>query len=447
MKSGRAKVLHEVAGRPLVEHVVRAAFSAGAAPVVVVVGVQGEDVETRLRERLPGAPLVFVPQPERRGTADAVARARAVLPESDQDVLILCGDAPALSAATLAELLRAHRTSRASLTVLSAEMPDPTGYGRIVRGPGRRLAAIVEERDAAPRQRAIREINTGAYAARWSDLAPVLDAVRPDNTQNELYLTDAVRLLLRRRKRVGAVKCSSPAEALGVNSRRQLAEAGRVLLRAVLERLMDGGVTVLDPDATWVDDTVEVGPDTVLHPGVTLEGRTRIGAGCTIRSGVRLADVEVGDRTTILDHTVATSSVIGADCQVGPFSHLRPGAVLAERCKVGNFVEIKKSSLGAGTKASHLSYLGDATLGREVNVGAGTITCNYDGKTKNPTVLEDGVFVGSDAQLVAPVTVGRGAYVAAGTTVTKDVPSGALAISRVEQKNVEGWVERRKNKP
>jgi bifunctional UDP-N-acetylglucosamine pyrophosphorylase/glucosamine-1-phosphate N-acetyltransferase len=209
---------------------------------------------------------------------------------------------------------------------------------------------------------------------------------------------------------------------------------------------MSGGVTVADPATTWVGAAVEIGQDTILHPGVTLEGRTRIGCGCTIRSGVRLADVEVGDRTAILDHTVATSSVIGPDCVVGPFAHLRPGTVLAEQCKLGNFVETKKTTFGPGTKASHLSYLGDTTLGRGVNIGAGTITCNYDGRTKNPTVLEDGVFIGSDTQLVAPVTVGKGAYVAAGSTIIKDVPAGALGISRAEQKNVEGWVERRKNK-
>lgn len=447
MKSGRAKVLHEVAGRPLVEHVVRAALAVGASPVVIVVGAQGPEVENHLVERLPGAPLAFVVQPERRGTADAVARAREVLGGHEGDVLLLCGDAPAVSPATLADLLREHRERRAALTVLSAELPDPTGYGRIVRGAGRRLSAIVEERDATPAQRRIREINTGAYAALWPVLDPALDAVRPDNTQKELYLTDAVRLLIRRRKRVAAVACRRPAEALGVNSRRQLAEAARVLNQAVLERLMEHGVTVVDPSTTWVHDGVEIGADTVLHPGVTLEGRTRIGAGCTIRAGVRLTDVEVGDQTTILDHSVATSSVIGPGCQVGPFAHLRPGSVLGERCKVGNFVETKKTVLGAGTKASHLSYIGDATVGRDVNVGAGTITCNYDGRQKNPTVLEDGVFIGSDTQLIAPVTVGRGAYVAAGTTVTEDVPPGALAIARPKQTNVEGWVERRKNKP
>ncbi len=450
MKSRRVKVLHEAAGRPLVEHVVRAAAATGASPIVIVIGVQAEAVRERLLASLTASGdgaiaerLRFAQQPERRGTADAVARARGELAGFAGDLLVLCGDVPALPAEALARLLAEHRAARAALTVLSAELGDPTGYGRIVRDARGAFQAIVEQRDATPEQRAVREINTGTYAANWPLLDKAIDRITPDNAQGEYYLTDAVRLLLGDGERSIAVVHDHADETLGVNSRRQLADVHRALARRAAERLMDAGVTVLDPDSTWIDATVEVGPDTVIHPGVTLEGRTKIGAGCVIRAGARLTDVVVGDGATILDYTIAASSTVGPDCQVGPFAHLRPGTVLADHCKVGNFVETKKTKLGPGSKASHLSYLGDATIGSGVNVGAGTITCNYDGTHKHPTVLEDGVFIGSDTQLVAPVTVGKGAYVGAGTTVTKDVPGGALAISRTEQRNIEGWVERR----
>ncbi len=446
MKSDRAKVLHEVLGRSLVGHVVHRALSAGASPVVVVVGVQGDAVRRHLEERFPGAPLEFVVQEERRGTADAVRRAVPALRRFRGDVFLLCGDVPALPVRALRDLLRHHRRRQASLTILTAELDDPTGYGRIVRDARGRVTAIVEHRDASPEQRRIREINSGTYCARWPDLAGVLDRIRADNAQGEYYLTDAVRELIADGKTVVARVHPVPGEVEGINSRRQLAAVAAILRDQVNGRLMDGGVTILDPATTWIDDTVRVGRDTVIHPGVTLEGTTRIGRGVTIRSGCRLAGTRVGDGTTVLDHVVATDARIGTSCSVGPFTHLRPGTDIRKGCKVGNFVEIKKSVLGEGTKASHLSYLGDATLGRGVNVGAGTITCNYDGEKKHPTILEDGVFIGSDTQLVAPVRVGKGAYVGAGATVTHDVPPGALAISRAPQKNIEGWVERRKQR-
>ncbi len=446
MKSDRAKVLHRVLGRSLVGHVVHRALAAGAAPVVVVVGVQGDAVRRHLEECFPGAPLRFAVQEERRGTADAVRRAVPALGKFRGDVFLLCGDVPALPARALRELLRHHRRRRAALTILTAELDDPAGYGRIVRDARGRVTAIVEHRDASPAERRIREINSGTYCARWPDLVAVLDRIRADNAQGEFYLTDAVRELIADGKTVVARVHPVPGEVEGINSRRQLAAVAAILRDQVNARLMDAGVTLLDPATTWVDDTVKVGRDTVIHPGVTLEGASRIGKGAVIRSGSRLADTRVGDGATVLDHVIATESRIGPACSVGPFTHLRPGTDIRKGCKVGNFVEIKKSVLGEGTKASHLSYLGDATLGRGVNVGAGTITCNYDGEKKHPTVLEDGVFIGSDTQLVAPVRVGRGAYVGAGATVTQDVPPGALAISRAPQRNIEGWVERRRKR-
>lgn len=446
MKSRRAKVLHRLAGRPMIEHVVRAALAAGAERLVIVVGVQGEQVAAHLRSAFPAVPLRFAEQTERLGTADAVRRAAPGLRGFQGTVLLLCGDVPALPASALRDLLKRHRRGQAALSVLTAEPDDPAGYGRIVREKGGAILRIVEERDAAPEVRALREINSGTYCAEWPVLAAALRRITPDNAQGEYYLTDAVRLLLARGRKVLAVRHPEAAEALGVNSRGQLALLARRFNQRLIEKWMDSGVTFLDPSSAWVDDDVQVGPDTEIHPGVTLEKGTRIGRGAVIRRGVRLTGCTVADEAEILDYTVAVDAVIGPRCKVGPFAHLRPGTRLAEECKIGNFVETKKASLGRASKANHLSYLGDAAIGQGVNIGAGTITCNYDGVKKHLTTLEDGVFIGSDTQLVAPVTVGRGAYVASGTTVTQDVPPESLAISRVEQKNVEGWVERRRLK-
>jgi len=446
MRSSRAKVLHEVAGRPIIEHVVRAALGAGADPVVVVVGVQGDAVRSHLEQALPGAPLLFVEQPERLGTADAVRRAIPALPGYRGHALILCGDVPALSAAAVTQLVDRHRRARSTLTVLTAEPDDPAGYGRVVRDRSGRISSIAEEKDARPAQRKIREINTGTYCADWPALVEAIAGIRPDNAQKEYYLTDAVRLLLARRRRVYAIPHPVAAEVLGVNSRRQLAAIHRTMNERVLARLMDAGVTIVDPSNTWVHDTVAVGADSVIFPGVALEGNTVLGPSCIVRSGSRLTDCVLGRGVEVREYTIASGSSIGDDSTVGPFAHLRPGTTLGAHCKVGNFVETKKASFGAGSKASHLSYIGDAELGRDVNVGAGTITCNYDGVNKNRTVLGDGVFIGSDTQLVAPVTIGAGAYVGAGTTVTQDVPPDALALTRVDQRNIEGWATRRREK-
>ncbi len=444
MKSRRAKVLHEVAGRSLVEHVVRQALFAGASPIVVVIGVQGDSVRKQLTEALPGAPLVFVEQTERLGTGDAVGRARPALDGFDGDVLILCGDVPALPGEAVAGLLAKHRDGAAALTVLSAVLDDPSGYGRIVRAARGLIQAIVEHRDCTAAQLKIREINTGTYCAHWPSLVEALNKLKPNNSQGEYYLTDAVRLLMKRGQRCLAVIHPRAEESMGVNSRRQLAELSRILNLKTLGKLMDDGVTIIDPNATWIDSTVTIGRDTTVWPGVVLTGRTSIGEDCVIRPGCRLHDMTVGDGAELLDHVIATDSQIGSGSHVGPMAHLRPGTVLTEKCKLGNFVETKKSRFGRGSKASHLSYIGDADVGEGVNIGAGTITCNYDGVNKHKTTLEDGVFIGSDTQLVAPVTIGKGAYVGAGSTITKNVPPGALALSRTDQRNIEGWTERRK---
>ena len=446
MKSETAKVLHRVAGRPMVEHVLIAARQAGADPSVVVVGVQGSQVQARLEKFDEGGTVLFAEQKKRLGTGDAVMAARAALSRFRGDVLILCGDVPALPASALKTLVKEHRKSGAALTVLTAILDDPQGYGRIVRDGEGRIAAIVEHKDATTEQRRIAEINTGTYCADWKKLLAVLEEIRPNNAQGEYYLTDAVKLLIEKGARASAVVHGDHREAMGVNGRRHLALVGRVMREQVLGRLMDRGVTIIDPDSTFIDATVTVGRDTTIYPGVTLEGETRIGKHCVVHGGTRLRSVRVGNHTVILDGTIAVDSKIGAKCQVGPYCHLRPGTALGDECKVGNFVETKKCSLGKGAKASHLSYLGDAVIGRGVNIGAGTITCNYDGVNKHQTILEDGVFIGSDTQLVAPVTVGRGAYVGAGSTVTENVPNDALAITRVSQRNIEGWAERKRQR-
>jgi bifunctional UDP-N-acetylglucosamine pyrophosphorylase/glucosamine-1-phosphate N-acetyltransferase len=319
----------------------------------------------------------------------------------------------------------------------------PYGYGRIVRTRGR-IARIVEERDASPEVRQIREINGGIYAF---DLAPLFEALRgiaSQNAQGEYYLTDLVGIYRRRKLPVETLAVNNPQEIRGINSRTELAEVSRIVRQTKNEELMAAGVTIIDPATTYIEPDVEVGADTVIHPGVSLEGHTRIGAACEIQGHVRIVDSEIADKAVILNFCLIIGSRIAEGASVGPFAHLRPECVVGERAKIGNFVELKKTTMGPGSKANHLAYLGDATIGAKVNVGAGTITCNYDGRKKYPTVIEDGAFIGSDSQLIAPVRIGKEAYIGAGSSITEDVPDGALGIARGRQTNVAGWVERKK---
>ena len=334
----------------------------------------------------------------------------------------------------------------AAATVVTAIVDRPYGYGRIVRTKGR-IARIVEERDASPAVRQIREINGGIYAF---DLPPLFDALRgiaSQNAQGEYYLTDLVAIYRRRKLPVETLVVDNPKEIRGINSRTELAEVSRIVRQTKNEELMAAGVTLIDPATTYIDPNVEVGPDTVIHPGVSIQGQTKVGAACEIHSHVRIVDSEIADKVVIQDFCLILGSRIAESATVGPFAHLRPETVVGERARIGNFVELKKTTFGPGSKANHLAYLGDATIGAGVNVGAGTITCNYDGTTKHPTVIEDGAFIGSDSQLIAPVRIGNGAYVAAGSSITEDVPPAALGIARGRQTNVEGWVERRKTQP
>ncbi|GIW54425.1 MAG: bifunctional protein GlmU [Nitrospiraceae bacterium] len=462
MKSKLAKVLHTVAGRPMILYVVELAERLAGAGVAVVVGHQAGRVRALLESRLTGdrtaSRTAIVEQPEQLGTGHAVLQAKPVFSASPRErpaaFLILNGDTPLLTEATVRELLRVHETDKATVTILTAVLDDATGYGRIVRSnpvgdnrPGLldcRVLKIVEDRDASPEEKRLREVNVGTYVVDGGFLFEALNTLHPHNAQREYYLTDIVSLAVERGLRVSTVTLSDPDEGLGVNTREQLARAERAMRRQIRERWLDAGVTMRDPATTWIDAGVVIGPDTVLHPNVTLEGSTVIGEDCVIRSNVRLTDCVLGNRVEILEHCVLREARLEDDTTLGPFVHLRPGTVVRRKAKVGNFVEMKNTDLGEGSKANHLSYLGDTTVGKGVNIGAGTITCNYDGVRKYRTVIEDDVFVGSDTQLIAPVTVGRGAVVAAGTTVTQDVPADALAIARVPQVNREGWAARRR---
>jgi bifunctional UDP-N-acetylglucosamine pyrophosphorylase/glucosamine-1-phosphate N-acetyltransferase len=440
MKSRLPKVLHPLAGRPLIEHVLKTAAAISPSTVTLIVGHAADTVQTSIGIR----PKVdFVVQEPQLGTAHALQQAEARLAGREGTVVLLSGDVPLLTSATLRRLIETHQGAHAAATVVTAIVERPYGYGRIVRTRGR-IARIVEERDASPEVRQVREINGGIYAF---DLPPLFDALRgiaSQNAQGEYYLTDLIAIYRRRKLPVETLVVDNPAEIRGINSRTELAEVSRIVRQTKNEELMAAGVTIIDPATTYIDSDVEVGADTVIHPGVSIEGQSRIGAACEIQSHVRIVGSEIGDRSVIHNFCLIIGSRIAESASVGPFAHLRPETVVGEGAKIGNFVELKKTTFGPGSKANHLAYLGDATIGARVNVGAGTITCNYDGTHKHPTVIEDGAFIGSDSQLIAPVRVGKGAYVAAGSSITEDVPAGALGIARGRQTNIDGWVERKK---
>jgi len=440
MKSALPKVLHRVAGRPMIEYALRAVSALNVASTTVVVGCGAEQVQTAVR----GWPGVrFVIQEPQLGTGHALMQAESVLTGLDGTLVLLAGDVPLVRGTTLQDLVAIHKDADAAATVLTATVPRPFGYGRIVRSRGR-IARIVEEHDATPALRNIREINSGIYALKLTPLFDALRHIATENRQYEYYLTDLISIYRRRKLVVETVSVKRAEEIRGINSRTELAEVGAVVRQKKNEELMAAGVTIEDPATTYVDADVTVGADTVLHPGVTLEGRTAIGTACEIHSGVRIVDSTIENDVTINNHCVITGARVATGARVGPFAHLRPDADIRRDVKIGNFVEVKNAVVGPGSKANHLAYLGDATVGEGVNIGAGTIICNYDGVAKHQTVIEDGAFIGSAAQLIAPVTVGKGAYVASGSSITDDVPPGSLAVARGRQTIKEGWVERRR---
>ena len=440
MKSGKIKILHRAAGRPIIDYVLDLAADLSPNPPVMIVGYQRDQVQKSVGNR-----ARFAVQEEQKGTGHAVLMAAEHVDPSRR-VMILSGDVPLTRIETLRRLLEEHERSGNALTLLTMKPSDPALYGRIVRDGSGAVTRIVEAKDATEGEKQIDEVNAGIYVFDGAHLFDNLRNLKPENAQKEYYLTDLLKVIRDAGHRVGAVLADDPTEALGVNSRAELAQVENEIQRRVVARLMSEGVTFRNPSTVVIDSTVTIGPDTVVYPFVTLEGTTRIGEGCVIDPGVHLNNVTVGDDVHLKTGTVAEDAIIEDEATVGPYAHLRPGTRLGRRVKVGNFVETKKATFGEGAKASHLSYIGDAEVGADANIGAGTITCNYDGVRKHQTVIEDGAFIGSDSQLVAPVRVGRGAYVGAGSTITKDVPAGSLATSRTPQKVVEGWVERKKSR-
>jgi len=441
MKSTLPKVLHPVSGRPMLCHVVKAAQALKAQPIVAVIGHGAERVQTTLA----GEEVSFVLQAEQLGTGHALQCAEEALTGFAGDLLLLCGDVPLLRETTLRALVAQHRQHAAAVTILTAEMVDPTGYGRIVRGT-HGVEKIVEEKDASAAERQLKEINTGIYLFRAPQVFAYLKQLDNRNAQGEYYLTDVVAAARQDAQRVDALLAESVEEAMGINDRVQLAEADAIMRRRINEGHQRAGVTLVDPAATYIDPEVVIAADTLVHPGVHLRGTTTIGQGCVIEPGVMVTDCVIGNNVHLKPGSVLSESHVGNDCAVGPMAHLRPGTVLTGHNKIGNFVETKKAVIGEKSQASHLTYIGDATLGKNVNIGCGTITCNYDGVNKHQTTIEDDVFVGSDTQFVAPVTIGRGSLIGAGSTITRDVPPDALALARSEQKIIPGWAEKNRQK-
>ena len=429
MKSNCAKVLHKLDGRPLISHVCRAALELEPRSVYVVVGYQAEDVQAAVEKEfsLQAGRIAFVHQREQRGTGDAVMAADNVLGGKNGTVMVLSGDVPLIKPATLTRLVEAHNQKNASCTLMSVRLENPTGYGRVVKSAAGDFMKIVEQKDASDEERQIREINVGIYCFDNAKLFAALKEIKPNNSQGEFYLTDVPAILKSRGDTVAIYQHNDAREVSGINTRAELAEFENLLRRNTVRRLMiDSGVTFIDPSHAYISGEAQIGRDTVIHPDVHIEGATTIGEACEIHQGSRIVNSRIGNRVTIKDHCLVLDSEIADDCAVGPFAHLRMNARMDERSVVGNFVEVKKSHIGRGTKSMHLTYLGDATIGEGTNIGAGTVTCNYDGKNKHPTIIEDHVRIGSDTMLVAPVRVGSGAVTGAGSVVTEDVPANTL---------------------
>jgi bifunctional UDP-N-acetylglucosamine pyrophosphorylase/glucosamine-1-phosphate N-acetyltransferase len=441
MKSDTPKVLHQMCGRSMLGHVVAASRALDPEHLIVVVGHGRDRVAAHLAEVDPDVRVVV--QEEQNGTGHAVRIVLEAVGELSGTVLVNCGDTPLLTAETLAGLIEAHTHAGNAVTALTADLPDPTGYGRIIRDGDGRVSAIVEQKDATPEQRAITEINSGVYAFDGKLLQEAIGRLSTDNSQGEEYLTDVLGILRDDGYHVGAVVAADHREILGVNDRVQLAAARRIFNDRVLERWMRDGVTVVDPATTWLDVQVRLEPDAVILPNTQLQGATRVARGAEVGPNCTLRDTVVGEGATVANAT-CQSAEIGPQATVGPYTYLRPGTKLARKAKAGGFVEMKSAVIGEGSKVPHLSYVGDATIGEGSNVGAATVFVNYDGQAKHHTTVGDQVRIGSDTMLIAPVTVGDGAYTAAGSVITEDVPPGSMAVARGRQRNVAGWVERRR---
>ncbi|MBA2876704.1 bifunctional UDP-N-acetylglucosamine diphosphorylase/glucosamine-1-phosphate N-acetyltransferase GlmU [Thermaerobacillus caldiproteolyticus] len=436
MKSKQYKVLHPVCGKPMVQHVVDQVLQLGLEKLVTVVGFGAEQVKAQIGDK-----SEFAFQQEQLGTAHAVMQASHYLQDEDGVTLVVCGDTPLITAETMKALLEHHLATNAKATILTAVTEDPTGYGRIIRNRDGHVEKIVEHKDATEEERAIKEINTGTYCFDNKSLFEALRNVSNNNVQGEYYLTDVIEILKTKGEIVSAYQAHSFEETIGVNDRIALSRAEKIMRERINRKHMINGVTIIDPEHTYISLEAEIGRDTVIYPGTIIEGKTVIGEDCIIGPHSEIKNCSVGNGTTIR-HSVAHDSEIGNDVTIGPFAHIRPSSKISDKVRIGNFVEIKKSTFGKGSKASHLSYIGDAEVGANVNLGCGSITVNYDGKNKYMTKIEDGAFIGCNANLIAPVTIGKGAYVAAGSTITDDVPGNALSIARARQVNKENYVER-----
>lgn len=436
MKSKLYKVLHPVCGMPMVEHVTGNIHQLGVEKIVTIVGHGAEKVKDQL-----GDMSEYALQEEQLGTAHAVQQAAPLIEGKAGTTIVVCGDTPLIRAETMQSLIDHHKETGAKATILTAIAEDPTGYGRIIRDASESVEKIVEQKDASADEQAVKEINTGTYCFDNEALFDALKNVSNDNVQGEYYLPDVIEILQKQGKIVAAFATDSFEETLGVNDRVALSQAETFLRRRIAEQHMRAGVSIIDPATAYISAQAKIGADTIIHPNVTIEGDTVIGEDCVITSNTRIVSSTIGDRTEIRSSEVYDST-IGNDTAVGPFAHIRPQSALGNEVKIGNFVEVKKSEIGVGSKVSHLSYIGDAAVGTGVNIGCGTITVNYDGKNKHLTTIEDDSFIGCNSNLIAPVTIGKGSYVAAGSTISKDVPSDALAIGRARQENKEGYASK-----
>ncbi|WHX62131.1 bifunctional UDP-N-acetylglucosamine diphosphorylase/glucosamine-1-phosphate N-acetyltransferase GlmU [Peribacillus frigoritolerans] len=435
MKSKLYKVLHPVCGKPMVQHVIDQVNQLQIEDIVTVIGHGAEKVQEQL-----GDSCKYALQEQQLGTAHAVMQAESVLSAKSGTTLVICGDTPLIKAETMKELIALHEQSRAKATILTAYADNPAGYGRVLRGEGGLVEKIVEHKDASEEERYVKEINTGTYCFDNQALFSALKKVSNENVQGEYYLPDVIEILKEEGEVVTAFQSSEFEETLGVNDRVALSQAEQILRKRINEKHMRNGVTIIDPLTTFIEADVQIGQDTVINPGSFIKGKSIIGQDCLIGPNTEISDCEIGDGTEVLQSVVHESS-IGSSVKIGPFAHVRPQSDIKDSVKIGNFVEIKKTVFGKGSKASHLSYIGDAEVGENVNIGCGSITVNYDGKNKYLTKIEDNVFIGCNSNLVAPVTVGEGAYVAAGSTITQDVPQQALSVARARQVNKEDYVK------
>ncbi|MBU8788615.1 MULTISPECIES: bifunctional UDP-N-acetylglucosamine diphosphorylase/glucosamine-1-phosphate N-acetyltransferase GlmU [Bacillus] len=435
MKSKLYKVLHPVCGKPMVEHVVDEALKLSLAKLVTIVGHGAEDVKKQLGEK-----SEYALQAEQLGTAHAVKQAKSILAGEKGTTIVICGDTPLLTAETMEAMLREHQEKGAKVTILTAIAEDPTGYGRIIRNENGDVAKIVEHKDATDEERLVKEINTGTYCFDNEALFRTIEQVSNDNVQGEYYLPDVIEILKNQGETVAAYQTDNFQETLGVNDRVALSQAEKYMKQRINKRHMQNGVSLIDPDNTYISPEAVIGRDTVIYPGTVIKGRVVIGEDTVIGQNCELENSTIGSRT-VIKQSVVVDSEIGDDVTIGPFAHIRPDSKIGNEVRIGNFVEVKKAEFGDRSKASHLSYIGDAEIGSDVNLGCGSITVNYDGKNKFVTKVEDGAFVGCNSNLIAPVTIGKGAYVAAGSTITDDVPGQALSIARARQVNKEDYVK------